>query len=860
MNKKPVILRSLFALLVLGVFLFSMYPLRERDFYDAFRDICDKPKSKEVAALIAAAKAKKARDSAIIYDADALKQAAEEQKVALEKFVKPVIVKTQKITTSNDVLSLVRKNSAGSIRRGIDLNGGAEFILELIPDSADQEKFTKNFAKYRDMAIETLRKRLTKRNIFEADISPAGGKYISMRVPIVTKEEKAVIEKLIKMSARLQFKLLHPNHDAEVKKYYDCLNAKQPYRPPEGYELKFSTASKDGKIIKTPHIVERATQMDGKDISDAYASMDQFGQREILLSFNRKGAARFGEITTKNIGRRLAIILDGELYSAPVIKQAIIGGNAQITGNFSREDADNISNALVSGSVPFSMTIQAQADIDPTIGEQTIRHGLYSGIAGMILVMLFMLVYYVRSGIVANISLFINAVLILGALAAFDVTLTLPGIAGIILTMGMAVDANVLIYERIREETASGKTIQNSISLGFNRAYSAIFDSNFTTLFVAVILLWKGTGAIKGFAITLAIGVFTTLFTAVFLTRLLFDLMTRINMVKKLRMMQFIKEPHINFLGLKKYAVALSLLLIAGALVTIGLRGKDCLGIDFTGGAALTFDFKEAVPAEKISGALAAKGFENKVTYKTGSAVDAKKQLEIVIREKQGRAGARNAEQGARVMNAVAKELNAAFPNAGFAPVAQSTLGALIGAAFMKAAIISILLSFVVMILYMTIRFQFSYSIAGNIVLVHDVIIGAGVYLMLGGQLTMNVVAAVLTIIGTSINDTIVIFDRVRENLRLRKGETYHTIINLSINQTLSRTIITSLTTAFVLIMQLIFGGSGIRDFVAVMLTGVIVGTYSSIFITTVIISYWHKPVVTVKEKEAPKVLETAKV
>ena len=848
MNKKPFILRSVFALLVLGVFIFSMVPLRERDFYDSFKDICEKPAGKEVTELIRAAQDLKKKDPNM-YDSVALEAAANAKGISLDKLVKPVIVKTQKITTSRDVLSLIRKNSASSIRRGIDLNGGAEFILELIPDPADKEKLEKDFEKYRDLAIETLRKRLTHKNIFEADITPAGGKYISMRVPIVTREEKQVLENLIRMSAKLQFKLVHPNNQEEVSKY---LQDPKAYRAPEGYEVKICNETRQGKPSRTVYIVERAAQMDGKEIKDAYPSMNQFGQREIILSFKPAGAARFGEITSNNVGRELAIILDGELYSAPRIQQAITAGNAQITGSFSREEAENISNALVSGSVPFSMAIQAQSDIDPTVGAATVKEGLYSGIAGMILVMIFMMIYYVRSGIVANISLFVNAVLMLGAMAAFDVTLTLPGIAGMILTIGMAVDANVLIYERIREETASGKTLQNAIDMGFDRAYSAICDSNFTTLFVAVILLWQGTGAIKGFAITLAIGVLTTLFTAVFLTRLLFDLMVRFTPVHKLRMIQVFKNPNYNFLKMAKYAVILSGLLIVGTLVTVGVRGKDCLGIDFTGGTQLTFSFKEAIPAEKISKLLSARGYENKVTYKTGNAVDSAKILEIVIREKSNVKQAKTADAGSVIMNSVSSILNKAFPKAQIKGETQSTLGALIGATFMKTAIISILLSFVVMILYMTIRFQFAYSIAGNIVLLHDVFVSVGLFLMLGGQLTMNVVAAALTIIGISINDTIVTFDRVRENLKLHQGQMdYKSIINLSVNQTLSRTFLTSLTTTMVLLMQVIFGGSGIRDFVLVMLFGMIFGTYSSIFLTNLIISRWHKPVKAVKEVKA---------
>ena len=594
--------------------------------------------------------------------------------------------------------------------------------------------------------------------------------------------------------------------------------------------------------------MEREAQMDGKEIDEAYPTMDQFGQREIILKFKPAGAAQFGKVTGDNVGRLLAIVLDGQLYSAPQIKVAITGGNASITGNFSREDAENVSNALVSGSVPFSMTIQAQSDIDPTIGEATVRDGLYSGIAGMVLVMIFMAVYYMRSGIIANISLLVNAILILGALAAFDVTLTLPGIAGIILTIGMAVDANVLIYERIREEIESKKTVLNAIDLGFDRAYSAIFDSNITTLVVAVILLWQGTGAIKGFAITLAIGVFTTLFTAVFLTRLLFDLMTRFMSVKSLKMHSFVgRGTHVDFLGLRKYALACSAILILATFIFVGIRGKECLGIDFTGGTQVELSFKEAVPAEKISTFLKSQGFENKVTYKTGSAVDAQKKLEIIIRDTEGGTTEKTAEAGAVVMEKVTNALNKEFPAAAFKGETQSTLGALIGQTFMKSALISLILSFAVMIIYLTFRFQFSYSIAGTVVLVHDVIIGVGLYLMCGGQITLNVVAAALTIVGISINDTIVTFDRVRENLTLVKDRSYWDIINLSINQTLGRTILTTSTILMVLVMQLVFGGSGIRDFVSVMLFGLLVGTYSSVFITNLIIAYWHKPVKTVK-------------
>ena len=278
-------------------------------------------------------------------------------------------------------------------------------------------------------------------NIYESEISPAGDEYISLRIPTVSKEEKVKLQNLIEMSARLSFNLVHENNASEVQKYMEM--GKDQYQVPSGYMVMESvegSGARESQIC----IVKRDQEMDGKNITNAFVNMTQFGQREIILNFNSQGAVDFANVTQKNVGRQLAIILDGKLYSAPTINQAITGGNAQITGNFAREDAENIANALVSGSVPFKMKIESQYDIEPTIGLETVRDGMWSGIAGMILVMIFMLLYYRKSGLVANISLLCNAAMIMGAIAAFNVTLTLPGIAGIILTIGMAVDANVL--------------------------------------------------------------------------------------------------------------------------------------------------------------------------------------------------------------------------------------------------------------------------------------------------------------------------------------------------------------------------------------------------------------------------------
>ena len=847
MNKKPIILRSLFALLVLAVFLFSMYPLGQTDFYKSMKSMFTNPDDPKIEAVIELAKAKQAADKSM-YASTAIEEAAREKGVLLTEFVKPRIVSSQSLTNNRDVIAHARKLSAGSIRLGIDLNGGAEFLLELEPnetgsDAAKKRKdIEENFERYRDVAIETLRTRLESENIFESEISPAGGNLISLRVPIVSKEEKSRLERLIKMSARLNFCLVHPENERLAQAY---LADPENFVVPEGYRMMENTeTSRGGKVHRAIYFVEREPQMDGKNISDAFATMNQFGQREIILNFNADGAFRFGEVTSKNVGRQLAIILDNILYSAPNIKQAITGGTAQITGDFSREDAETISKALVSGSVPFKVKVQAQYDIDPTIGAETVQDGLWSGVAGTILVMIFMAIYYMRAGLVANISLVINALLMLGAIAAFDVTLTLPGIAGIILTIGMAVDANVLIYERIREELAGGKTIHNAIDIGFDKAFAAIFDSNITTLFVALILLWQGTGAIKGFAMTLAIGIFTTLFTAVFLTRLLFDLMTRFTTVKSLKMLQFVNPgSNINFFKYAKPAMIIFGVLIVASFVTLGIRGRDALGIDFTGGTQIELDYQKIVPAEQIEKVLSNAGYQVKVNYKTpGSMTSDKKKLEILLRDKRG-ASSEKVETANQTdeMTLVSNLLNKSFPDAKYTPDRQSTLGSLIGWTFTKSAILSLSLAILGMLLYMTLRFEFTYSVAANIGTLNDVIVSMGIFLMCGGELTLNVVAAGLTLLGYSVNDTIVNFDRIRENRVLLKGMSYREIVNLSLNQTLARTILTSLTVVLVLVMQLCFGGASIRDFVFVMLVGVVVGTFSTIFVSTIIVAYWHK-------------------
>ncbi|QSH40994.1 protein translocase subunit SecD [Lentisphaerota bacterium ZTH] len=861
MNKRPVILRSLIALVVIAVFFISIHPLTQRDFYETFKSLLKNSKNPVAAKLVREAKESQAKDPSM-YATTALLNAANKNGVELK-----TLVNGKDLQVNSDVISLVRKKASSSIRLGLDLNGGVEFMLELVPDEnflnsikkevkndknaqAQYEKrLTTEFNRYRDIAIETLRSRMEAQKIYEAEITPAGGRYISLKVPVVSKEEKLKLLRLIKMSAKLRFRFVNPDNEKLVQQY---LAGPKKFRSPIGFDLMKIKEFRSGKKELTRYyFVNKRWAMDGKSIIDAYPTKDQFGQRKIILKFNSAGAERFGEITSKNKGRQLAIVLDDKLYCAPVIRDAITTGSAEISGNFSNEEAKNISDALVSGSLPFQIRVEGIFDTDPTLGVANVQNGIWAGIFALAIVMAFMIFYYLRAGVVAVIALGVNIILVLGALAAFDATLTLPGIAGIILTIGMSVDANVLIFERIREELERKKSLQTAIELGYSRAFITILDSNLTTLFTALILMRVGTGPVKGFAVTLSIGILTSMFTALFLTRLIFDYIDRVHPFKGMKMLTFVRNPKIDFVGLRKYAFTLSGVLIVASLLVFGAKGKTMFGVDFTGGTQITFDYQKRVPVNKVEDTLKKAGYEAQVSYKTSASQVDNKKVEILIRkniklEKTGSGEAVSPKEQ------IAGMLNKTYPASKFSGGQETSIGGLVGYEFTKSALLAIGLAFLGIIIYISIRFEFAYAIASIIALIHDVIVATGIFVACGNEVSLSVVAAILTIIGYSLNDTIVVFDRIREDVRQEKGLSYKQIINLSINQTLSRTTLTSFTTALVLIILYFFGGIAINDFVFVMLLGVIVGTYSSIFVASPIVAFWHRKIGSRIKDDAP--------
>lgn len=593
------------------------------------------------------------------------------------------------------------------------------------------------------------------------------------------------------------------------------------------------------------YVIDKEPIASGSGLTSASAIQDQSNPPywQILFSFNSASAADFADATGKNIGKPMAIVLDGVVVSAPTIQDRIAGGRGQITGSFEPEEANDLAIALNSGSMVVPVREEFTRTVSASLGSDTVRSGVISSIGSIILVAIFMCAYYFGAGLIACICLALNAIMILALMAYFDMTLTLPGIAGLILTMGMAVDGNVLIYERIREELKRGHTMLASIDAGFNRAAITILDSNITTLIAGAILMQFGTGPIEGFAITLCVGIFTSVFTALVIGRALFDFGLERKIFKKIRMLDiFPTTPKVKFLEVRNYTFIFSGILIFVSMGYFVVRGMDNFGVDFQQGTNLVLhiDNPEPVNVGDVRDALTGAGFNNPVVQESSDEAATMTNVFIV------RVGdvTRSANDkptletvGDRIRATLAP-LSAGKAAENIVVESEQTVGPAVGAQLRWDALNALFWALLAMIVYMWIRFDLKYSIGGVAALLHDVLVAVGVFSIVGGYVSMNVIAALLTILGFSINDTIVIFDRVREERQLRRGQgmKFMEILNEAINLTLSRTFLTSLTVLVVVVVLVIFGGDAINDFAVVLLIGVISGVYSTVYVATALV------------------------
>ena len=632
------------------------------------------------------------------------------------------------------------------------------------------------------------------------------------------------------------------------------------------YELvAIKASSRDGKA-----------PLDGSVVTDARVDYDdrRGGEPGVSMTMNAEGANIWARLTKDNIGRQIAIVLDGTVYSYPNVQTEITGGSSSITGNFSVEEATDLTNVLKSGKLPAPATIIQEQVVGPTLGAESIRAGVVSFIIAFLLVLVYMIFFYKGAGVVANIALLTNVVLLFGVLSAFGAVLTLPGIAGLVLTLGMAVDANVIIYERIKEELKAGKGLGKAIHDGYNNAYSAIIDGQFTTLITGLVLFFFGTGPIKGFATTLIIGIITSMLTSIFITRIIFE--DRVAKGKSISFetsytRNFLKNTKVDFLSKRKWSYLISGILIVISLGSIFIKGFT-FGVDFTGGRTYVVRFDKPVTAEEVRSAtinvFEAAASEQDIT----ASVEVKQfggdsQMKITTSYKvNDESSAVDTEIEGMLYDALKgfytdadftlEEFTSTLDNPN-GIISSDKVGASIANDIKRNAIISVILALIAIFAYIAFRFKgWAWGLGGVVSLAHTTVILIGFFSLFSGILPFNLdvdqtfIAAILTIIGYAINDNVVIFDRIRENLQLHPNDDFAQTVNKSINATLTRTVNTSASTLLPMIAIAIFGGESIRGLSVALCVGIIIGTYASIMIGTPIM---YQASISAKKKLAAK-------
>jgi SecD/SecF fusion protein len=564
---------------------------------------------------------------------------------------------------------------------------------------------------------------------------------------------------------------------------------------------------------------------------------------EVKVDFqmNSEGAKTWARMTRENVNRCIALVLDGYVRSYPRVVNEITGGSTEVTGDFTIDEATDLANILKSGKMPAPAKIVSDNVVGPTLGKEAISSGFVSFIIAFVLVLAFMIFYYSRSaGTIADIALFANVFLLMGVLASLNAVLTLPGIAGIVLTMGMAVDANVLIFERIREELRAGKGLKLAISEGYHRAYSAIIDSNVTTILTGIVLYIFGQGPIKGFATTLVIGILTSMFTSIFITRLIYESLLKRNGKLSFSIpftANLFKNTKIDFIGLRKYFYIISGVILLAGVVSLFIRGLNP-GIDFTGGRTFVVRFDKPVVTEQIANDLNASFGELPQVVTFGN----QNQIKVTTKYKINETDVDDEVQ-TKLYNGLKSHLGSNITKDDFVAnyiKSSETVGPVVAADLKINAFFAVGISLILMFLYIFMRFKYwQYGFGAVMSLFHDTLLVIGVYSIFWGLMPFSMeidqafIAAVLTVIGFSVNDTVIVFDRLREFIPMYRKRPLKEVLNMAINSTLSRTINTTLTVILTIVAMFIFGGAVIRGFMFALLVGIGTGVYSSVFVAT---------------------------
>ncbi len=705
---------------------------------------------------------------------------------------------------------------AKPLETGIEIQGGVSMDIRIVPDEGQKVS-----SRMQDEAIRVLMDRFNKISTKEIVLTKQGEDMVFLQIPGLGPDKLEEIKEILQKVARLEFSIIdrsiqgraaavHSGDDVVVG--YEALPYKREYE-------------KDGteKPWRGYGLVKKVKDLSGDLVSDAAPGYGPKGW-EIRVGFKSEGASIMGPLTREHQGEPLAIILDGEIISAPNIEEPFSSG-CTITGSFTEQEAKELASAL-ENPLKNELKIEYSNFISPQMGAETVKQGKMAGIAGLLLTLIFVLFYYRVAGLIAMIGMVVAVAIIFGMMALFQFTLTLPGIAGIILTIGIAIDANVLIYERLREEMASGKSLPSAIKTAFEKAFSAIIDANITTLITAIILFAVAVGTVKGFAVTLMIGILATLFSALLVTRVCFSWATDTGMVKKLSFMNLIPDKIIDFLGMRKKAFLVSAVLLLISVIIVPVT--DPRGVELAGGDSLTLQAEENLTRDSIEAALKSADFLEKTPIvQVQSPVGGGSEFFLI------RSGIDSAAK-------IQDHIKAEIPGVTLDGSQTNSVGSSIGKSMLISSAAALGIGLLAILIYVTLRFEFAFALGAIVALIHDLVIVGGIITLAGHEISLISIGALLTIAGYSINDTIVVFDRVREGLATKRGDV-RDVMNYCLNATLSRTLLTSVTTLFIVIVLFLFGGPALSEFAFVLILGVLVGTYSSIFIASPIVLWWAR-------------------
>src|SRR5256885_4502971 len=700
------------------------------------------------------------------------------------------------------------------IQLGLDIQGGTSFLIRLVGGDKEVNKGML------DQAVEVIRKRVDYFGVGEPVISPVSNDRILVQIPGLDTAKIQEAREQLSRVAKLEFHMVFPDNGDRLRAIDE---GKEVIPPDYRIEVYKMAAEENEKPREERLLVKKKADLGGNHVSRASAGYGNEGW-EVSLSFDAEGTKKFGEITAANVNHRFAIVLDNIIQSAPNIREPIYGGSARISGRFDEKEARGLASVL-ENPLQTPVSIEEERSVSPTLGMDSIRASVMAGLLGLVITLVCVLIYYRLPGLVANLALIVNLILLLGALTMFRFVLTLPGIAGIILTIGLSVDASVLIYERLREEMALGKSLKVALETAYEKAFSSIFDANVTTLITAVILFFNASGPVKGFAISLTFGILASLFTALIVGRNALGWLVDAGKVKKISMLHLISSQHINFLGKGFLACMCSLAIILAGATSFYIKGEKNFGVDFRGGDLITLSSPTTIDIGQVRDSLKPLGFADASIQE--SSQGAKNYITI--------------RTPLNTSDKVEKQVIQAMPQLNFKVERSERVGALVGGELAKSSLIALALGIIGVLIFVTFRFELSFAVGAIVALFHDVIITVGVFSLFNRELTLTMVGAILTIAGYSINDTIVVYDRIREGLASGKRGTIEEIMNSSINQTLSRTILTSTVTLIPILCLFFFGGAVLRDFSLAIIIGVVVGTYSSIFIASPIVLWWTR-------------------